>query len=340
MTAAALGQQTTATVTGQVTDPSGSVVPAARIVLTNTDTNTTSTTVAGSSGNYVLTLLRPGPYTLTVTSAGFQEYSQSGIVLEVNQTMKADVSLTIGQVSQKTEVSGEPSVIVTESAQVGKVIDNKSITQLPLNGRLNIMGLMSLAPGIQNAGAQDQVPYYGITPTVSGGSNTGSVAFSMDGISNNMSWIERGLVEYPPLDGLQEFKVITSGAGAEFGKANQVIVVSKGGSNEFHGELYEQNRNRALAAKNFFATGLALPAYNRNEYGGNFSGPVILPHFNGRDRTFFFLNYEGFNLLQANTSSQQVATAAQRAGDFSGLPAIPDPLSACPSPTTKFRATG
>ena len=84
-----------------------------------------------------------------------------------------------------------------------------------------------------------------------------------------------------------------------------MIVVSKGGSNDFHGEVYEQNRNRALAAKNFFATGLALPAYNRNEYGGNFSGPVILPHFDGRDHTFFFLNYEGFNLLQANTSSHR-----------------------------------
>lgn len=333
---AAFGQQTTATVTGQVTDPSGSIVTGAQVTLTNTDTNTSGSTTTGSSGNYVLTLLRPGPYTLLVTSVGFQEYSQAGIVLEINQTMKIDVALTIGQVTQKTEVTGEPSVIVTENSQVGKVIDNKSITQLPLNGRLNIMGLMSLAPGIQNAGSQDQVPYFGITPTVSGGSTTGSVAFSMDGITNSMSWIERGLVEYPPLDGLQEFKVITSGASAEFGKANQVIVVSKGGSNDFHGELYEQNRNRALAAKNFFATGLALPAYNRNEYGGNFSGPVILPHFNGRDHTFFFLNYEGFNLLQANTSSQQVATAAQRAGDFSGLPAITDPLTGAPFPGNKI----
>ncbi len=336
--AAALGQQTTATVTGQVTDPTGSVVTSAKVVLKNTDTNTTSTTTTGSSGDYVITLLRPGPYTLTVTAPGFQEYSRSGIVLEVNQTMKIDVPVTIGQVTQKTEVSATPSVIVTENAQVGKVIDNKSITQLPLNGRLNIMGLMSLAPGIQNAGAQEQVPYFGITPTVSGGSTTGSVAFSMDGVTNSMSWIERGLVEYPPLDGLQEFKVITSGANAEFGKANQVIVVSKGGSNDFHGELYEQNRNRALAAKNFFATGLPLPAYNRNEYGGNFSGPVLLPGFNGRDQTFFFLNYEGFNLLQANTSSQQVATAAQRAGDFSGLAAIRDPLTGAPFPDNKIPA--
>jgi hypothetical protein len=137
---AAFGQQTTATVTGQVTDPSGSIVTGARVTLTNTDTNTSGSTTTGSGGDYVLTLLRPGPYTLSVTSVGFQEYSQSGIVLEINQTMKIDVALTIGQVTQKTEVTGEPSVIVTENAQVGKVIDNKSITQLPLNGRLTSWG--------------------------------------------------------------------------------------------------------------------------------------------------------------------------------------------------------
>src|SRR5690349_8377834 len=107
--AAALGQQTTATVTGQVTDPTGSVVTSAKVVLKNTDTNTTSTTTTGSSGDYLITLLRPGPYTLTVTAPGFQEYSRSGVVLEVNQTMKIDVPLTIGQVTQKTEVSATPS---------------------------------------------------------------------------------------------------------------------------------------------------------------------------------------------------------------------------------------
>lgn len=332
-----LAQQTTATVTGQVRDSSGSVVPGAQVVITNTETAINNTVTSGASGDFVISLLRPGRYSLSVTAPGFKTFQQSGITLEVNQTARLDVALSVGDVSENIEVNADPPVIVTESAQVGKVIDNKSITQLPLNGRLNIMGLMSLAPGIQNAGAQDQVPYYGITPTVSGGSNTGSVAFSLDGISNSASWIERGLVEYPPLDGLQEFKVITSGASAEFGKAAQVIVVSKGGTNEFHGELYEQNRNRALAAKNFFATGLVLPPYNRNEYGGNFSGPVVLPHlYSGRNRTFFFLNYEGFNLLQANTSSQQVATAAQRAGDFSGLPAILDPLTGSPFPNNKI----
>jgi hypothetical protein len=333
LSAAAVGQETTATVTGQVQDSTGAVISGAKVTITNTDTNTSRSTTTGSTGDYVITLLRPGNYSLSVSLTGFKTYVQSGIVLEINQRLKLDVALAVGEITENVQVTGELPVIATEDAQVGKVIDNKSITQLPLNGRLNIMGLMALAPGIQNAGAQDQVPYFGITPSVSGGSSTGSVAFTLDGVTNSLSWIERGLVEYPPLDGIQEFKVITSGGTAEFGKAAQVIVVSKSGANELHGELYEQNRNRALAAKNFFATQLPAPPYNRNEYGGNFSGPVFLPRlYNGRNRTFFFLNYEGFNLAQSNTSSQQVATAAMRQGNFSGLPTITDPLTGQPFP--------
>jgi hypothetical protein len=338
--ALAFGQETTATVTGQVQDSSGALVVGAQVTITNTDTNIESSVETGSTGDYVLTLLRPGKYRLTVSHPGFKTYVQSGLVLEINEKLKVDVSLPVGSVTENVQVTGEAPVLSTEDSQIGKVIDNKSITQLPLNGRLNIAGLLALAPGIQNAGAQDQVPYYGVTPTVSGGSTTQSIAFSLDGVTNTMSWIERGLVEYPPLDGLQEFKVVTSGASAEFGKANQVIVVSKSGTNEVHGELYEQNRNRALAAKNFFATQLAKPPYNRNEYGGNFGGPIVLPHlYDGRNRTFFFLNYEGFNLLQANTSSQQVATAAERQGDFSGLATITDPLSGKPFPNNVIPAT-
>jgi len=141
------------------------------------------------------------------------------------------------------------------------------------------------------------------------------------------------LGEWPPLDGIQEFKVVTSSATAEFGKANQIIAVSKGGTNQLHFTLLEFNRNRELAAKNFFATQLALPQYNRNEFGGNVSGPVNIPKiYNGKDRTFFFFNYEGFRRRQAQTSSQQVATPAMRQGDFRGLSVINDPLSGAPFP--------
>jgi hypothetical protein len=333
VTASMFGQDVTATITGTVKDPSGAAVAGAKVVATNLDTNISSSTISNGAAEYVITLLRPGRYRLVVSQPGFKTHEDTGIVLEINQKVKIDVSLEVGQLSERVQVEAAAPIIETEDSSVGKVIDNKSITEIPLNGRVNIMGLMALAPGIQNAGAQDQVPYFGITPAVAGGSSTGSVAFTLDGVTNQMSWIERGLVEYPPLDGIQEFKVITSSANAEFGKPNQVIVVSKGGANELHGEAYEYNRNRALAAKNFFATQLPNPPYNRNEYGANFGGPIVFPHlYKGKDRTFFFMNYEGFRLVQANTSSQQVATAAMRQGDFSGLAPITDPFTGSPFP--------
>ena len=335
-----LAQDVTATLTGNVKDPSSAAVVGAKLVATNLDTNISASTVTSGVGEFVITLLRPGRYSLTVSQPGFKTHEDTGIVLEINQKVKIDVTLEVGQLSERVQVEAKAPIIETEDSSVGKVIDNKSITEIPLNGRVNIMGLMALAPGIQNAGAQDQVPYFGITPSVAGGSTTGSVAFTLDGVTNQMSWIERGLVEYPPLDGIQEFKVITSAANAEFGKASQVIVVSKGGTNELHGELYEYNRNREFAAKNFFATQLPNPPYNRNEYGGNFGGPIVFPHlYNGKNRTFFFMNYEGFRLVQANTSSQQVATPAMRQGNFSGLAPILDPFTAAPFPNNMIPAS-
>ncbi|MGH9665991.1 MAG: carboxypeptidase regulatory-like domain-containing protein, partial [Bryobacteraceae bacterium] len=330
---AAFGQEVTASITGTVKDASGAVVPGATVIATNLDTNIAASTTTGTGGDYLLTLLRPGKYKLTVSQTGFKTYEVGGIVLEVNQKPNINVSLQVGQISDRVEVTSGVALISTEDSAIGKVIDNKSIARIPLNGRLNIVGLMALAPGIQNAGSQDGIPAFGVTPTVSGGSTTGSVAFSLDGVTNSMSWIERGLGEFPPLDGIQEFKVITSSATAEFGKANQIIVVTRSGTNDLHGQLLEFNRNRFLAAKNFFATQLPNPVYNRNEFGGNFSGPILIPKlYNGKNQSFFFVNYEGFRLIQAQTDTAQVATAAMRAGNFAGLPAITDPLSGLPFP--------
>ncbi len=327
------GQDVTGSITGTVKDSTGAVIPGAKATATNLDTNITASTTTGAGGDYLINLLKPGKYRLAVSQSGFKTYVSTGFALEINQKANIDVTLEVGQISESVEVNSDVPLISTEDSAVGKVIDSKSIARIPLNGRLNIVGLMALAPGIQNAGSQDGIPAFGITPTVAGGSSTGSVAFSLDGVTNSMSWIERGLGEYPPLDGIQEFKVITSSATAEFGKANQVIVVTKGGGNDLHGELLEFNRNRFLAAKNFFATQLPNPVYNRNEFGGNFSGPVFVPKlYNGKNRSFFFVNYEGFRLIQAQTDTAQVATAAMRAGNFAGLPAITDPLTGAPFP--------
>ncbi|MBS1827947.1 MAG: TonB-dependent receptor [Acidobacteria bacterium] len=333
-------QDVSASITGAVKDSTGSVIPGAKITVTNLDTNIDKSATSSPGGEFLIPLLRPGRYSLTVTQTGFKTWAQSGIVLELNQRATIDVTLQVGELTQRVEVSSDIPLISTEDVAIGKVIDNKSITRIPLNGRLSIQGLIALAPGIQNAGSQDGIPNFGITPSVSGGSNTGSVAFSLDGVTNSAAWIERGFGEYPPLDGLQEFKVITSSASAEFGKANQVIVVTKGGTNQLHGTLLAFNRNRFLAAKNFFATQLPTPVYNRNEFGGNFSGPITIPGiYNGKNRSFFFMNYEGFRLIQAQTTSTQVATAAMRQGNFTGLAAITDPLAASPFPGNQIPST-
>ncbi|HUQ91994.1 MAG TPA: carboxypeptidase-like regulatory domain-containing protein [Bryobacteraceae bacterium] len=331
--AAAHAQEVTASIAGRVLDTTGAVIPGVKITVKNVDTHQTLTVTSEPTGNFLAPLLRPGRYSLTAVMEGFRTFEQSGIVLEIGQRASLNIPLQIGQVEERISVTAELATINTENSTVGKVIDSRSISQIPLNGRLNIVGLMALAPGIQNAGNQDGLPTFGITPTVAGGSNTGSVAFSLDGVTNQLAWIERGFGEWPPLDGLQEFRVITSSATAEFGKANQIIAITRGGTNEIHGTLLAFNRNRFLAAKNFFATGLPLPQFNRNEFGGNFSGPVFLPKlYSGKDRTFFFFNYEGFRRRQASTRSTQVATPKMRSGDFSEFRSITDPLTGAPFP--------
>jgi hypothetical protein len=327
-------QEVTATISGLVLDPTGAAIAGAKITVTNVETNQILTVNSEPTGNFVAPLLRPGRYRLSVSTPGFRTFERSAFTLEVGQHVSVEVTLQVGQTEEKVEVTADLPTINTENASVGKVIDSKSISQIPLNGRLNIVGLMALAPGIQNAGNQDGLPIFGITPTVSGGAITGSVAFSLDGVTNQMGWIERGFGEWPPLDGLQEFRVITSSASAEFGKANQIVAVTRGGTNQLHATLLAFNRNRFLAAKNFFATGLPLPQYNRNEFGGNVSGPILIPKlYRGRDRTFFFFNYEGFRRRQAVTRATQVATPKMRAGDFTEFAAnINDPMTGVPFP--------
>ncbi len=289
-------QVVTASITGTVTDASGEVVPQARVELTSPETGSRKRSGYRRAGRvWCWTLLRPGAYQLTISHAGFRTYQRTNIVLEVNEKANIDVRLEVGQTTETVEVTGQAAPISTESTDVGKVIDNTSIQRIPLNGRLNINGLLALAPGIQNAGAQDQVPYYGLTPSAGGAYNYAAVGITLDGMAHSILNIERGMTEYPPPDAIQELKVITSGAGAEFGKPNQIVVVTKGGTNDFHGgSARVQSQSRALPQKNFFATQLPNPPYNRNEFGGNFAGPVTIPHvYDGKNRTFFLVDYEG-----------------------------------------------
>jgi len=305
------------------------------------DTNIVRTAMTGESGYYEMRFLRPGTYTLTVTQPGFKTYERTGIRLEVNQRASVDVVLEVGVATERIEVTAAIPVVQLEDPSIGKVMDGVTIVNTPLNSRLNMSYLLALAPGIQSPGTQDAIPNYGITPRLNGSTSYGALAYTLDGVTNVAADIERAYGEVPPLDGIREFKVITSGANAEFGKPNQVVVVTRGGTNQLHGTALAFNRNRFLAAKNFFATHLPLPQYNRNEFGGNISGPVVLPSvYNGKDRTFFFANWEGFRRNQATTLSSQMPTIAQRNGDFTGFAAVKDPLNGgTPFPNNQIPAS-
>jgi len=314
---------TTATIEGTVTDQTGAALPGATVAVQNMDTAITRTAETLSSGNYVVTQLSPGRYSLSINKENFKSYKQQNIVLVIGQHAEMNVQLQVGSAQQQVTVTAsEVPVIQTEDSSVGSVIESKTIVNTPLNGRLSVMGLMALAPGVQNAGAQDQIPVYGVSPSIGTGSRNayGGVGYTLDGAPNLIVTLERGEGEVPPLDGIAEFKLITSDVPAEFNQPSQVVVVSKSGTNQVHGMLLEFNRVAATAAKSYFAGNLPKPKYIRNEFGGNLSGPIIFPHlYNGKNRSFFFFNYEGFRLSQAANVNSQMPTALERKGNFSEL---------------------
>ena len=184
------------------------------------------------------------------------------------------------------------------------------------------MGLIALAPGVQGAGAQDQLAVRGVTPSIGTGTRNsyGGFGSTLDGVTNQEVTLQRGEAEVPSLDAIAQFKVISTGAPAEFNQPAQMVVVSKSGTNQLHGGILEYNRSKGTSAKAFFGGALPRPPYERNEYGGNLSGPILIPKlYDGRDKSFFFFAYEGFRLSQATNVNSQQPTVAERGGDFSAF---------------------
>jgi hypothetical protein len=316
------GQGITGSITGTVTDPSGASIAGATVTIFQVGTNATRTVTTSDVGSYTVTQLAPGHYSVKVDKAGFGSSQENNLTLEIDQVAKIDIKLKVGANQQTISVNAETPVIQTETSSVGLVVNSANIQNTPLNGHLSILGLISLVPGVQDVATQDTVPVRGIT--LAFGTNQrnayGDAGFTFDGVINEEIELQRGEGEVPPLDAISEFKVITQGAPAEFGQANQVIVVSASGGNALHGEALEFNRSRGTAAKSWYpgADAPARPPYQRNEYGGNLSGPIHIPHlYNGKDRTFFFASYEGFNLTQSVTLTSTQPTTAERNGDFS-----------------------
>jgi hypothetical protein len=330
-TPALLAQGITGTITGTVVDSTGAAMPGATVTVKDLGTNAVHTVTTSDVGSYTVTQLPPGQYTVTVTKDTFKSYKQSAITLSIDQVAQINAELTVGGTDQTVEVTSAGPTIQTEDSSVGSVIDSQAIQNTPLNGRLGINGLVALAPGVQGVGAQDQLDTRGVTAAIgTGGRNAyGGLGSTLDGVTNQEVTLQRGEGEVPSLDAIAEFKILTTGAPAEFNQPAQIIVVSASGTNKLHGGAFEFNRSKGLGAKSYFSGSQARPPYQRNEYGGNLSGPIFIPKlYDGRDRSFFFAAFEGFHLTQSYALSSQQPTILQRQGNFSEVTTpIIDPLT-------------
>jgi outer membrane receptor protein involved in Fe transport len=319
-------QSASTAVNGTITDPSAALIPDARIVLNNVDTDVQRITSSGSGGTYSIADLTPGNYSLHVMKDGFVTGTMTGIVLQVNQTATLDFRLTVGASQQMLTVTANLSAVESTTSELGTVIATQPVNDLPLNGR-NFTQLLTLAPGVSPISvAQNSAGGSGwgglavgtfTFPAVNGQRNRSNM-FLLDGV-NDLAFL--GNYNYAPIiDDIQEFKVQSHNDLAEFGAvAGGIInVVTKAGTNVFHGSVWEFLRNEQMDARNFF-----LPTRNplrQNQFGVAVGGPVLLPHlYNGRSRMFFFFAYEGFRQSQEAQSIVRVPTAAQLTGDFSSL---------------------
>ncbi len=320
----AKGQGITGSITGTVTDASGAAVSGATVTITQTETNAIHTVTTSDAGTYAVPQLPPGHYTVKIDKATFKSFRQTSITLQIDQTVQISPQLSIGEAQQTVEVNDTPPVIQTQDSSIGSVIDSQAIQNTPLNGRLGINGLVALAPGVQGVGAQDQLDTRGVTPAIgTGGRNAyGGLGSTLDGVTNQEVTLQRGEGEVPSLDAIAEFKVLSNGAPAEFNQPAQIVVVSASGGNKLHGEGFEFNRSKGTSAKSYSFVAPAntpkRPPYQRNEYGGNLSGPIFIPKvYDGRDKSFFFAAYEGFHLTQSYALSTIQPTALERQGNFS-----------------------
>jgi hypothetical protein len=317
-------QGTTGSITGTVTDPSGAPLSGAKVSVLAVDTNTLHVVTTSSAGTYTVPLLPPGQYDVTVDATGFKAFQRKGVVLVIDQVAQINASLKVGSNQEVVEVIASTPVLQTEQSSVGLVLDSHDIQNTPLNGRLSLYGMFALMPGVQNlAYAQDTFPRYGVTLSIgtSRRNSYGSLGTTLDGTANMEKYLERSLVEVPPLDALSEFKMITTGASAEFQQQAQITVATKSGGNQYHGELLWFNRSKGLNAKaDYLGTGQApaRPPYERNEYGGNFAGPIVVPHlYNGHDKAFFFAAFEGYDFTNSVLTGSNQPTEKMRNGDFS-----------------------
>src|ERR1035441_8261635 len=320
-----MGQFQFGSVNGLIKDPSHSPVPDATVEVRSKTTNVAQQMTTPSSGEYTFASLPPDQYTVTVRHAGFRAATRS-FQLSVDQRLQADVTLEIGNVTDQVTVSAQAPLLETASSEVGNVREEKQVADLPLNSR-NFTQLVDLAPGVVSRGNSSNSVLQGYTSgrgtngaEINGATPEG-VVYLFDGVQS-MDNDAGDIVFFPPVDAIQEFKVQTSSAPAAYGGGAGVINVDfKSGTNQFHGVAYEFLRNSAFDAMKFFDSPVnPIPPFHLNQCGFNIGGPVWIPKvFNGKDKLFFFGDYEGKRVYQAQTFVSTVPIAAFHNGDFSSL---------------------
>ena len=308
------GQSTYATVQGTVRDSSGAVVPSARVKVRNVGQNTVTEATTNDVGNYEVHNLIPGEYEVMVEAASFKATVHKGIILNATQVARVDARLEVGTTQAEVTVNAGVQAVNTESSTIDSSRTNKEILSLPLNyraGGTSLVSFIALAPGVEVRGSASNFSI--------AGSRQSQNETSIDGISNLGMRNHDVLVDmFPSSESVREVRVSSVSNGAEYQGAANVDTISRSGENAFHGSLFEYLQNGAFDARNFYST--AVPFKVANTFGGSLSGPVIFPHlYNGRNRTFFFVDYEANRQAASAVISPTVPTVAMRGGDFSGV---------------------
>jgi hypothetical protein len=310
----------TGSISGIVTDPSGSAIPGVSVTATNVATGVQATIHTDSKGFYNFPELPIGDYTIQAEDKGFKEFVKSGIHIDANSAIRLDIPLEIGTIAEKVTVSSNAVQVETQSTQMGEVIDSQKLTAVPLNGR-DFTDLLNLQPGV--VPSQYAATATGLNDRTVSGSNSlnagnqsingqreAANGFMINGANANEGK-NNGTAVIPNLDSIEEFRIITNNFDAEYGNysGGQVNVVTKAGTNQFHGDAFEFNRNTAFNGRDWFAP--SIGKLIQNQFGGTLGAPIK------KDKTFFFLDYQGTRLIDGQTQNLFVPTPADRSGDFS-----------------------
>jgi hypothetical protein len=332
---AAVAQTFTGTITGLVTDASGAAVPGAEILVVNTDTGLRTSVATDARGNYAATQLPRGNYRAEAVAKGFKRLVREGILLQIQQVARVDFQLAVGELAESVVVTADVTRLETETAALGKIVDNRTIVNVPLNTR-NVYSLVFLTPGVTGTVGNS----YGEMRYSVNGARARTMDTMIDGVSAAHPTVNgfNGISVFPSVDAIEEFKLLGATYPPEFGRSlgSVLNIVFKSGTNQFHGSAYEFLRNSKLDANNFFDNrrGQPLLSFKRSQFGGVFNGPVR------RDKTFFMVSLEALRERRADSTITSVPTELERRGDFSqtrtaagAAITIYDPFTTRPNPS-------